>query len=178
MIELDYAGVAELGLIAGTGMLISFVATVGLLPALLSLRPFRLPEPGSKRLARSTDRSRPRPSPMAWLDKAVSRWWRPILAVALVLSAGVLTPDPVEAGGTSVVSAVRAKQVVAETAMRRADQQIKDLQKQIDNQLLRIEELEGSIDEVEIIQRQNERLINPVDFIDEAAGQGRHRRER
>ena len=67
--------------------------------------------------------------------RAISRvelTWRlltPLLAVALVLSAGVLTPDPVEAGGTSVVSAVRAKQVVAETAMRRADQQINDLQK-------------------------------------------------
>ena len=42
----DFTGVADLGKIGGTGMLISFVATVGLLPALLSLRPFRLPEPG------------------------------------------------------------------------------------------------------------------------------------
>ena len=41
----DFEGVSELGLIGGTGMLISFVTTVTLLPALLSLLPFR-PKPG------------------------------------------------------------------------------------------------------------------------------------
>jgi murein DD-endopeptidase MepM/ murein hydrolase activator NlpD len=59
--------------------------------------------------------------------------WRlltPVLALALVLSAGVLVPDPVEAGGTSVIASVRAKQLSAEAAMRRADQQIKRLQQQ------------------------------------------------
>lgn len=67
--------------------------------------------------------------------RAISRvelTWRlltPLLAVALVLSAGVFAPDPVEAGGTSVISTVRAKQLSAETAMRRADQQIKELQR-------------------------------------------------
>jgi hopanoid biosynthesis associated RND transporter like protein HpnN len=37
----DFEGVSELGLIGGTGMLISFATTVTLLPALLSLLPFR-----------------------------------------------------------------------------------------------------------------------------------------
>ncbi|TAJ92710.1 MAG: hopanoid biosynthesis-associated RND transporter HpnN [Gammaproteobacteria bacterium] len=37
----DYLGVAELGLIAGTGMLISFVITLTLLPALFSIFPYR-----------------------------------------------------------------------------------------------------------------------------------------
>ncbi|MEX1296071.1 MAG: M23 family metallopeptidase [Candidatus Limnocylindrales bacterium] len=62
--------------------------------------------------------------------------WRlltPLLAVALVLSTGALAPDPVEAGGASVVSSVRAKQLAAESAMRRADQQIERLQKQRGN---------------------------------------------
>lgn len=73
---------------------------------------------------------------MVRAHRAISRVelsWRllaPLLAVALVLSAGVLAPDPVEAGGTSVVSAVRARQLAAESAMRRADQQIKQLQQQ------------------------------------------------
>lgn len=62
--------------------------------------------------------------------------WRlltPLLALALVLSAGVLTAQSVEAGGTSVISSVRAKQLAAESAMRRADKQIKQLQKQRGN---------------------------------------------
>lgn len=62
--------------------------------------------------------------------------WRlltPLLAAALVLSAGVLSPDPVAAGGTSIVSSVRAKQLSAEAAMRRADRQIKQLQQQRGN---------------------------------------------
>lgn len=71
--------------------------------------------------------------------RAISRVelaWRlltPLLAAALVLSAGALTPHPVEAGGTSVVSSVRAKQLAAESNMRRADRQIKQLQKQRGN---------------------------------------------
>lgn len=89
----DFTGVADLGKIGGTGMLISFVATVGLLPALLSLRPFRLPEPGPDKPDRETDRGS-RPSPMAWLDQAVSRGRRPILAAALLLAIGsaILVP--------------------------------------------------------------------------------------
>ena len=90
----DFTGVADLGKIGGTGMLISFVATVGLLPALLSLRPFRLPEPGPEEFARDAARTGSRPNPMAWLDRAVSRWWRPILATALLLAIGsaILVP--------------------------------------------------------------------------------------
>jgi murein DD-endopeptidase MepM/ murein hydrolase activator NlpD len=62
--------------------------------------------------------------------------WRlltPLLALALVLSGGVLAPDPVEAGGTSVVSSVRARQLSAEAAMLRADKQIRQLQRQRGN---------------------------------------------
>jgi len=90
----DFTGVADLGKIGGTGMLISFVATVGLLPALLSLRPFRLPEPDPDKLDRKTDRAGPRRSPMAWLDQAVSQGRRPILVAALLLAIGsaVLIP--------------------------------------------------------------------------------------
>lgn len=62
-----------------------------------------------------------------------SRLLTPLLALALVFSAGVLAPDPVEAGGTSVISSVRARQLSAESAMRRADRQIKQLQKQRGN---------------------------------------------
>ena len=90
----DFTGVADLGKIGGTGMLISFVVTVGLLPALLSLPPFRLPEPGPDTLARDTDPARSRTNPMAWLDRAVSRGRRPILAAALLLAIGsaILVP--------------------------------------------------------------------------------------
>jgi hopanoid biosynthesis associated RND transporter like protein HpnN len=38
----DFSGVSQLGLIGGTGIFISLVATLTLLPALLALRPFRL----------------------------------------------------------------------------------------------------------------------------------------
>jgi len=40
----DFRGISELGLIGGTGMLISVLMTVTLLPALLSVRPFRISE--------------------------------------------------------------------------------------------------------------------------------------
>jgi hypothetical protein len=33
------------------------------------------------------------------------------------------------------------------------------------------------LDQVKIIQRQNERLLDPVDLADEAAGQNRYRRK-
>ena len=45
----DFTGVSELGLIGGTGMIISFVTTVTLMPALLSLIPFK-PRPGERPL--------------------------------------------------------------------------------------------------------------------------------
>lgn len=83
----DFTGVADLGKIGGTGMLISFVATVSLLPALLSLRPLRLPEARASREANG-DRPPARTKPMAWLDQVVTRGRRPILVVALLLTAG------------------------------------------------------------------------------------------
>ncbi len=90
----DFTGVADLGKIGGTGMLISFVATMGLLPALLSLRPLRLPEPDQQALARAARRSARRARPMAWLDQAVTRGRGPILVVALLLGVGSATLIP------------------------------------------------------------------------------------
>ncbi len=46
-IPTDYAGVSELGLISGTGMFISLVANVTILPALLELMPLRANAAGS-----------------------------------------------------------------------------------------------------------------------------------
>ncbi len=90
----DFTGVADLGKIGGTGMLISFVATVGLLPALLSLRPFRLPQPDPDAIRSTAGRSLPRSGPLGWLDHAVTRGRRPILVAALLLAVGsaVLVP--------------------------------------------------------------------------------------
>ncbi|MDP2481743.1 MAG: MMPL family transporter [Candidatus Palauibacterales bacterium] len=90
----DFTGVADLGRIGGTGMMISFVATVGLLPALLSLRPFRLPDPGPASFQHPPDRAAQGSRPMAWLDRAVTRWRTPILVSALLLAVGsaVLVP--------------------------------------------------------------------------------------
>lgn len=90
----DFTGVADLGKIGGTGMLISFVATMGLLPALLSLRPFRLPDPDAAELAGTADRAARRGKPMAWLDQAVTRWRHPILVSALLLGVGSATLIP------------------------------------------------------------------------------------
>lgn len=91
----DFTGVADLGKIGGTGMLISFVATVGLLPALLSLRPFRLPEPATGGdPAPTLDEPAVRSRPMARLDHAVTRWRTPILIGALVLAIGAAILAP------------------------------------------------------------------------------------
>ncbi len=84
----DFTGVADLGKIGGTGMLISFVATVGLLPALLSLRPFRLTDRQRTRSSEADTRSTPRGVAMRWLDGVVTRRRRLILVTALGLAAG------------------------------------------------------------------------------------------
>ncbi|HUN44664.1 MAG TPA: MMPL family transporter [Acetobacteraceae bacterium] len=72
----SFQGVAELGLIAGGGMLIAFVCTMTFLPAAITLcRP-----PGEARLVG-----------FAWaapLDPLVAHWRRPILAVAALLAVG------------------------------------------------------------------------------------------
>ena len=49
-IPTDYLGVSELGIISGSGMFISLVVTLTLLPALLSIWPFRLQQRQGKRL--------------------------------------------------------------------------------------------------------------------------------
>jgi predicted RND superfamily exporter protein len=41
----DYRGVSELGLIAGFSMVVAFVTTVTVLPAMLALMPLRAPAP-------------------------------------------------------------------------------------------------------------------------------------
>jgi hypothetical protein len=78
----DFSGVAELGLIAGVGMLIAFVCTLGFLPAMITLcRP-----PGEQAVVG-----------FAWaasLDPLVVRHRRPILAIFAMLAAvaAVLAP--------------------------------------------------------------------------------------
>jgi len=72
-------------------------------------------------------------------QRAISRVdvaWRlltPLLAVALVLSAGLVAPEPVEAESSSTVVTLRQRQLSAEEAMLRADKQIVRLQKQRGN---------------------------------------------
>ncbi|MDE2582143.1 MAG: MMPL family transporter [Rhodospirillales bacterium] len=77
-----FSGVAELGLIAGVGMVIAFACTVSFLPAAIAL--FR---PAGERAMVG----------FAWavpLDPLVRRWRRPILAVfaAVALAGAVLAP--------------------------------------------------------------------------------------
>ena len=54
----DFRGISELGLIGGTGMLISVLMTLTLLPALLSVRPFRISESHPVRFGRSDQPAR------------------------------------------------------------------------------------------------------------------------
>ena len=74
----NYKGLAELGLIAGTGMFFALVANLTLLPALLSLLPMARPVRKS---------GRPRGNPIDWLVRNHSG---PILAVASLLAAAGL----------------------------------------------------------------------------------------
>jgi hypothetical protein len=78
----SFIGVAELGLIAGFGMLIAFACTMTFLPAAITL----LRPPGEGRLVG-----------FAWavpLDPLVTRWRRPILAVAAALAVVAAAVSP------------------------------------------------------------------------------------
>ncbi len=78
----DYSGVSELGLIAGTGMLIAFVLNVTLLPALLTL----FKPPGEAH-----------PAGFAWaapVDRVLVRHRRWVLAAAVAVAAGSLALLP------------------------------------------------------------------------------------
>lgn len=74
----DYRGVSELGLIAGVGMLIAFVTSITLLPALITI--LKPPGEGAE-------------VGYAWLapvDRVLARWRYPILAVTgLAVAAGL-----------------------------------------------------------------------------------------
>lgn len=62
----------------------------------------------------------------------VDTGWRlltPFLVLALLLSIGAATAPPTQAGGSSAVASVRARQLEAERAMRRADKQIDELKR-------------------------------------------------
>jgi uncharacterized protein len=78
----DFSGVAELGLIAGIGMLIAFLCTMAFLPAVITLcRP-----PGEEAVVG-----------FAWLapfDPMMARHRRPILVVFIVLAALALAVSP------------------------------------------------------------------------------------
>ena len=78
----DYRGVSELGVIAGTGMIIAFIATVTLLPALLALL-----RPRGERLAVGYPA-------LAGVDRLLVRHRRRVLIAAVVLAAvgGALLP--------------------------------------------------------------------------------------
>ena len=72
----DYRGLSELGIIAGTGMLIAYITTVTLLPALLSL--FKPP-------------GEPHPLGFAWLapvDRFMERHRIAIVALTVLRRAG------------------------------------------------------------------------------------------
>jgi hopanoid biosynthesis associated RND transporter like protein HpnN len=71
----DFNGVAQLGLIAGVGMLIAFLCTMTLLPALLALMK---PASGHAEAGLSVG---------VMLDPMVMRWRRPILAVFCAVAA-------------------------------------------------------------------------------------------
>jgi hopanoid biosynthesis associated RND transporter like protein HpnN len=70
----DFSGVAELGLIAGIGMLIAFVCTLTFLPACLTLL-----HPA----AAGAEAGFPRAAP---LDRALRRWHRPVLGGFAILA--------------------------------------------------------------------------------------------
>ncbi len=77
----DFSGVAELGLIAGAGMLIAFACTLTVLPACIML--CRPPRPGAAGEAGFRG--------AAWVDRAIVRARWPIVAVfAAIAACGVL----------------------------------------------------------------------------------------
>ncbi len=80
----DYLGVAELGLIAGTGMLISLVTNLTLLPALLAT----MAEPGRLRLRP------PRPVRAKRLLQLPVRYARTVLVATLLLALGAAALVP------------------------------------------------------------------------------------
>jgi hypothetical protein len=85
----DFTGVADLGRIGGTGMLISFAVTIVLLPALLTVAPFRIPWPDPE--DEETEVGKPARAgsrPMEALDRITRAWRRPILLVALAVAVG------------------------------------------------------------------------------------------
>jgi predicted RND superfamily exporter protein len=84
-IPTDFAGVSELGLIGGTGMFVSLLATLTLLPAILHVWPPSL-------TPRENDSSAPRGMPR--MGRAVTRHTRLILTGAGVLTLGALVLVP------------------------------------------------------------------------------------
>jgi len=78
----DYRGVSELGVIAGMGMLIAFVATVTLLPALIAIS---RPAQGSAAAGIPA---------LAGVDRFLLRRRKPVLLVAAVIAAGSIVLLP------------------------------------------------------------------------------------
>ena len=78
----EYRGVSELGVIAGTGMIVAFIASITLLPALLAL----LRPPGERAVVGY--------AALAPLDRFLVRRRRPVLVVAGVVAAGSLALLP------------------------------------------------------------------------------------
>lgn len=76
-IPTDFAGVSELGMIGGTGMFVSLLVTLALLPAILHLLPMRVGGSESGGGA---------PGGLPGAGRLVQRWGRPILGVAGVVT--------------------------------------------------------------------------------------------
>lgn len=79
----DYQGVSELGLIAGTSMIIALLANLTILPALLTVLPM--------------GRGKPEAAGFAWaapLDATLARHARPIAALALLLGLAAIACIP------------------------------------------------------------------------------------
>ena len=74
----DYRGVSELGLVAGTGMIVAFVTSITLLPALLALL-----RPGGERAAVGYSAAAP-------IDRFLARRRLGVLAVAAAIAVGSL----------------------------------------------------------------------------------------
>jgi len=82
-IPTDFTGVSELGLIGGTGMFVSFLVTLTLLPALLAVFPLRSVS-GAQRSLRG----------LPGLGAFVQKWRRPILGATALVTVAALTLVP------------------------------------------------------------------------------------
>jgi len=82
-IPTDFTGVSELGLIGGTGMFVSFLVTLTLLPALLTVFPLR-----------GVVGAKEGPGGLPGLSAFIQKWRRPILVTTVLATAAALALVP------------------------------------------------------------------------------------